>query len=540
MGWICDFKESLKKWTTSTAWESTSCGWTFSESPPVDNGYDVANYRAIHPRYGSMADFDAMLAGFSCARHQVCLDVVNHSSNQHEWFKQAWSSARQPLLPLTTAGGRLKKASNALPSQPFRPEGLIRCGKAWTPITCTVCRENSLTWTGKPQSYDKVKRHLKFWAEKGVDGFRMDAFQFASKDTTWPNSQRPWKGVYQMVRHAPPIARVPKRKWTKKCFPSSRVCRGRGCGSTFQDAHDLVDAGSLNCKWSPFWVGRFILNSRGLHLSGIQGGVQPLGQCLCQRAGLPFPPTTTTPASWTALGIRSAAFRRLHPKCFWTPFAEHARYAHTYYGEIGMTNIDMPNIEDYVDVDAKAQIPGRRNSGAIWMPSWKCSITAPEKTAGRPCTMGGTANAGFTTNPWKRVTWKFTREINVALQTKTWTAFWTISGRPRARKANPVLVYGDYKDCFRKSTGIYAYTRTLGTKRCWCCWILAVKRRPSAYRDLRKIWEYVDQQLSGTGDWRLWGTADALPSGSSWRWSPSGLGNDHCPSVEIKRQEPWY
>ncbi|MGB1120696.1 MAG: alpha-amylase family glycosyl hydrolase, partial [Saprospiraceae bacterium] len=65
----------------------------FFESPLVDNGYDVADYRAIHPRYGTMEDFQTMLDGFHERDVKFVLDVVvNHSSNEHEWFKQASSS----------------------------------------------------------------------------------------------------------------------------------------------------------------------------------------------------------------------------------------------------------------------------------------------------------------------------------------------------------------------------------------------------------------------------------------------------------------
>lgn len=69
----------------------------FFESPLVDNGYDVADYRATHPRYGSMEDFEEMLAGMKKREIRFVLDVVvNHSSNQHEWFKEASSSRDNP------------------------------------------------------------------------------------------------------------------------------------------------------------------------------------------------------------------------------------------------------------------------------------------------------------------------------------------------------------------------------------------------------------------------------------------------------------
>src|SRR5210317_1694650 len=65
----------------------------FFESPLVDNGYDVSDYRAILPRYGTMEDFQEMLDGMKARGIKFVLDVVvNHSSDQHEWFKSARSS----------------------------------------------------------------------------------------------------------------------------------------------------------------------------------------------------------------------------------------------------------------------------------------------------------------------------------------------------------------------------------------------------------------------------------------------------------------
>jgi oligo-1,6-glucosidase len=69
----------------------------FFESPLVDNGYDVSDYRAILPRYGTMADFQQMLDGLHERGIKFVLDVVvNHSSNEHAWFKQSRSSRDNP------------------------------------------------------------------------------------------------------------------------------------------------------------------------------------------------------------------------------------------------------------------------------------------------------------------------------------------------------------------------------------------------------------------------------------------------------------
>ena len=159
----------------------------FFDSPLVDNGYDVSDYRAILPRYGTMEDFQEMLDGLHERGIKFVLDVVvNHSSDQHEWFKQSRSSRDNPYRDYYH-WWPAEKGDPPFRHSLFDPEG------AWEYDEQTDAyylhyfadAQPDLNWEN-PKVRQEVYDIMKFWAEKGVDGFRMDAFQFASKDTSFP------------------------------------------------------------------------------------------------------------------------------------------------------------------------------------------------------------------------------------------------------------------------------------------------------------------------------------------------------------------
>lgn len=216
----------------------------FFASPLVDNGYDVADYRAIHPRYGNMDDFQEMLDGFHERGIKFVLDVVvNHSSNEHEWFKQSRSSRDNPFREYY----HWWPAEDGEP--PYRhslfdPEG------AWEYDSLTNAyylhtfaeEQPDLNWENS-KVRQEVYDIMKFWAEKGVDGFRMDAFQFASKDTTWPEfPEGHEKDFIKWYGMRPQLHDYLKEMYDEVIAPYDVFAVAEGAGSTFEDAHDLVDA----------------------------------------------------------------------------------------------------------------------------------------------------------------------------------------------------------------------------------------------------------------------------------------------------------
>ncbi|WP_337032071.1 alpha,alpha-phosphotrehalase [Paenibacillus illinoisensis] len=158
-------------------------------SPQNDNGYDVADYYEINPDFGTMEDFDELLKGLKARDMKLMIDiVVNHSSTEHEWFKQARSSKDNPYRDYYI--WKDPAPDGGVPNNWQSKFG----GPAWQYdeqtgqyfLTLFDKTQADLNWENE-EVRKAVRDMIKFWAEKGVDGFRMDVINLISKDQRFPN-----------------------------------------------------------------------------------------------------------------------------------------------------------------------------------------------------------------------------------------------------------------------------------------------------------------------------------------------------------------
>ena len=153
-------------------------------SPNDDNGYDISDYQAIMKEFGTMVDFDEMLAGMHERGIKLVLDLVaNHSSDEHEWFKQSRNSRDNPYRNYyhwwdEEKGKPAKRWS-------FFDEN----ADAWKYDEQTKSyylhyfsqKQPDLNWEN-PKVREEVYKMMRFWFDKGIDGFRMDVITFISKE----------------------------------------------------------------------------------------------------------------------------------------------------------------------------------------------------------------------------------------------------------------------------------------------------------------------------------------------------------------------
>lgn len=150
-------------------------------SPQVDNGYDVADYCAIDPLYGTMQDFEQLIAQAHQRNIRIIMDMVfNHTSIQHTWFKQAqdptsdyhdfyiWRGEQADTLP---NNWRSKFGGNAW-------KWCEKVGKHYLHLFAT--EQADLNWEN-PTVRSELKKVCHFWADKGVDGLRLDVINLVSK-----------------------------------------------------------------------------------------------------------------------------------------------------------------------------------------------------------------------------------------------------------------------------------------------------------------------------------------------------------------------
>ena len=168
----------------------------FYPSPQRDAGYDVADYRDIDPRFGTLADFDAMLTEAHELGLRVIVDIVpNHTSSEHPWFQAALAAA-----PGSIERGRFlfRDGRGAQGKQPPNNWKSVFGGPAWTRVIESDgqpgqwylhlfdASQPDLDWTN-PEVADEFISILRFWLDRGVDGFRIDVAHGLAKDPAMPN-----------------------------------------------------------------------------------------------------------------------------------------------------------------------------------------------------------------------------------------------------------------------------------------------------------------------------------------------------------------
>ncbi|WP_413627474.1 alpha-glucosidase [Fructilactobacillus vespulae] len=157
------------------------------KSPMVDMGYDISDYQAIDPIFGTMADFDELMEEAQKRDIKIIMDlVVNHTSDQHPWFKEAISNPESPYRDFYY----FKKTKDGKKPNNWRS---IFGGSTWEPVPNEPGNfyfnsfskyQPDLNWEN-PKLRKVIYKMINWWLEKGVAGFRVDAINFLKKDQDW-------------------------------------------------------------------------------------------------------------------------------------------------------------------------------------------------------------------------------------------------------------------------------------------------------------------------------------------------------------------
>ncbi len=160
----------------------------FYLSPMADNGYDIADYYAVNPEFGEMRDVDTLIDKAASLGIKIMIDlVVNHTSDEHPWFRQALADVDSPYRDYYL----FRPAANGLPPNNWRS---IFGGSAWEKVPGEETyylhvfhkKQPDLNWEN-PQMREDIYRMINWWLEKGVAGFRVDAITFIKKDADYAN-----------------------------------------------------------------------------------------------------------------------------------------------------------------------------------------------------------------------------------------------------------------------------------------------------------------------------------------------------------------
>lgn len=440
-------------------------------SPNDDNGYDVSDYRNIMKDFGTMDDFDVLLKGMHARSIKLVMDlVVNHSSDEHEWFKQSRSSRNNPYR-------EYYHWWNAEKGKPAYRYSLFDVNHdAWRYDSLTNAyylhyfsrKQPDLNWEN-PKLRNEVYGIMKFWADKGIDGFRLDAFQFAAKDTTFPafpkGFEKNFTQYYGMQGNLHGYLQEMNREVLSKYNVMSVA---EGAGNTFEDAHNLVDADRNEINMAYAFEGVDIAKSEGYSVVHLKQVFTKWDSAFAAKGWLSIFLANHDQARLVSrFGNDSPEFRAVSSKML-TTFLMTMRGTPYYYNgdELGMTNAGFSTIDDYRDVQTLNEYQRQKNIGTD-LPAYLKRIAFESRDNGRtPFQWNSTDNAGFTTGtPWIKVNPNF-KTINAAAQEKDANSTLNYFRRiVKLRKDNPVLVYGKYTLLDAQNPDTYAYTRELNGRK---------------------------------------------------------------------------
>jgi len=441
------------------------------DSPNADNGYDIRDYRRVLPQFGTMADFDRMLAAIKARRMRLVIDlVVNHTSDEHRWFTEAVKGPgpyRDYYIwrPVRADGG----PPNNYPS--------FFGGSAWEKrrpgdqayLHYFAAKQPDLNWDN-PRVRGEVYDVMRFWLDKGVSGFRMDVIPFISKDPAFPDltpdQLRHPDRVYADGPRVHDYLREMRRDVLSR-YDTMTV--GEAVGVTPDKGPLFTDAsrGELDMifRFEGVNIGRDGWRTKPWKLADLKRFYDDLDRSAGATGwNTSFIGNHDKARAANALGDGSAAAAKALATMMLTlrgtPFL--------YQGdEIGMTNYPWTRIEQYDDIAARNlyrdQVQAGRVSASEFLPELARTSRDNART---PMQWTAAAGAGFTTGkPWLPVN-PNARRVNVAIQT----------GRPnsvlehyraliRLRRAMPALVYGAYRDLDPDHPQVFAYTRVLDGDR---------------------------------------------------------------------------
>src|SRR5210317_466459 len=325
------------------------------ESPNFDNGYDVSDYRAIAEEYGGMEAFDTLLEEMHKRDLKIIMDiVVNHSSWEHPWFKASRSSRDNPYRDYYHWWPAEKGKPN------YRYSLFDDKGDAWAYDSITDAyylhyfakQQPDLNWSN-PKVKEEVVDILKFWSEKGVDGFRLDAFQFAAKDTTFPKFPEGYeKDFIQYYAMQEGLHDYLKLMYDEVFSKYNVMSVAEGAGRNFKEAHELVDADRNELSMAYAFDAVDLPNKEGYSPKIFKEVFTKWDNEFSEKGWISVFLSNHDQARLVSrFTDDNDEFRAVSAKMLHTFLLSMRGTPYLYYGdELGMTNIYFDSIEQYDDI----------------------------------------------------------------------------------------------------------------------------------------------------------------------------------------------
>ena len=446
------------------------------QSPNDDNGYDISDYQAIMEEFGTMEDYDRMLARAHELGIKIMMDlVVNHTSDEHAWFVESRKSVDNPYRDfyIWRKGKDGKEPNNW---------GSCFSGSAWKydPQTDMYFlhlfskKQPDLNWDN-PKVRDQVFEMMNWWCEKGIDGFRMDVISLISKPEGLPDGIPGETGYADSgCANGPHVHEYLKEMNRKVLSHYDLITVGEAAGVTLEEAKKYAnaDGSELNMvfqfehmgsgpeadnrygKWDshkmPLPVWKKILSR---WQTGLEG----------KAWNSLFLSNHDQPRSVSWFGNDSEQYREISAKMLGTCLHMMQGTPYVYQGEeLGMCNAYFDQLEDYRDIESlNAYKELTETCGVSHEEMMGYLKRISRDNARTPMQWDDSANAGFTTGtPWIKVNSNY-KTVNAKQQTNDPdSVFSYYKELIRLRHENEIIVYGDYELLEPQNEELFIYTRS--------------------------------------------------------------------------------
>jgi oligo-1,6-glucosidase len=455
-------------------------------SPQDDNGYDISDYQDIEPLFGDLETFDELLAGAHARDMKIIMDlVVNHSSDEHQWFLESRSAKDHPKRDWYWWRPARPGMQPGTPGAEPTNWGSVFGGSSWEYDESTgeyylhlfSRKQPDLNWEN-PEVRQAVYTMMRWWLDRGVDGFRMDVINMISKDLALPDGRLNAGSAYADGSAAfigGPRLHEFLQEMHREVFEGREglLTVGEMPGVTVDEAilHTDPDRHEVDMvfQFDHVWVDRGpdpwrLVPLQLTQLKAILGRWQ---------AGL-------ADAGWNSLywnnhdqprvvsryGDDSPAHRAASAKMLGTVLHLHRGTPYVYQGEeLGMTNYPFDGIGDFRDIEALGQyrqaveLEGRTPEEVLTV------LRARGRDNARtPMQWDDSPNGGFSTGtPWLPVNPNH-REINARAQRSDPDSVFHYYRRLiELRKTEPAVALGDFTMLLPDDERLYAFTRRLGS-----------------------------------------------------------------------------
>ena len=445
-------------------------------SPMVDNGYDISDYKEINSMFGSMKDFDELLAEAKKRDIKIVMDLVfNHTSDQHEWFLES----KKDKTNSKSDWYIWRDAKNGKEPTNWRS---IFGGSAWTwnedrkqYYLHTFAKEQpDLNWEN-PDVRRALYDIANFWLSKGVGGFRIDAIPYIKKPAEFldgkPDAKDGTVNIHVMTANLPGILDFLHEFKHEVSEGKDIFTVGEANGVRPEDLKDWVgDKGVFDMIFEfshvnlPFQNADFWCYSNEWKLTELKRALTASQNATKTNGWYPiffenhdqprsvnhfFPENADTKKAAKALAAVLMTLRG-------TPFIYQGQ-------ELGMTNVTWNNIKDYDDISSRGQYDFAINEGFSPDEAMKFIRYFSRDNARTPMQWNNKANAGF--SPKNVKTWLPVNEnyleINAEEEEENSASVLAFYRKlNEIRKTHEALIYGDYKEIFSDSEEIFAFERS--------------------------------------------------------------------------------